>query len=83
MTTESARRFMLRVTHELCESGEDTRIKSLFNAHDSDKDGIIQREEFLQFYENAACNKPSVMYENMLNGYVLPNLVKFEDMYED
>lgn len=54
MTPESATLFIRGATGE--EVGpNDNRITSLFDNYDSDKDGIVLREEFIRFYENC-CN---------------------------
>jgi hypothetical protein len=42
MTPESATRFILGATNEAI-SATDDRIKGLFAAHDSDKDGVLQK----------------------------------------
>lgn len=53
MTPESTTRFILGATDEVC-MPTDNRITGLFDGHDKDKDGKLQREEFILFYENAA-----------------------------
>lgn len=56
MTPQSATRFILGATNEVVVA-EDKRIKDLFDAWDKNKDGVIERHEFLQFYEEASQGK--------------------------
>ena len=53
ITPESAVRFIKGVTGDDVSSSDD-RITKLFHAYDADKDGILKREEFISFYENAS-----------------------------
>ena len=46
MTPQSATRFILGATNEVVAAG-DKRIKDLFDAWDKNKDGVIERYEFL------------------------------------
>ena len=49
MTPESATRFILGATNELIQK-DDGRVIGLFNIYDGNKDGILEREEFVRFY---------------------------------
>ena len=82
MTPESATRFILGATNELIQK-EDGRIIGLFNAYDSDKDGVIERHEFLKFYEDAAREKPDRVFENMKSHFIRGDLLKCSDVYLD
>lgn len=50
---ESAEKFLLSCCGEP-PGPNDTRITGLFTQYDSDKDGRIQLEEFLEFYQIAS-----------------------------
>jgi hypothetical protein len=82
MTPESATRFILGATNELI-TKEDGRITGLFNAYDSDKDGVIERHEFLKFYEDASREKPDRVFENMKSHFIRGDLLKCSDVYLD
>ena len=49
MTPESTVGFILGATWEQV-SPDDNRIKTLFSLYDEDKDGKLQRHEFINFY---------------------------------
>lgn len=50
MTKTTCAKFIKGCTNEPAGENDD-RIVSLFNTYDSNKDGKIEREEFLTFYE--------------------------------
>jgi hypothetical protein len=50
MTPESSVDFILGATWEQV-TADDNRIKTLFSHYDEDKDGKLQRHEFINFYE--------------------------------
>jgi hypothetical protein len=49
MTPESTVGFILGATWEQV-TPDDNRIKTLFSLYDEDKDGKLQRHEFINFY---------------------------------
>lgn len=57
MTPESTTRFILGVTGEICVP-TDYRIKGLFEKYDANNDGVMEREEYLKFYEDSSKEKP-------------------------
>ena len=82
MTPESATRFILGATNEVV-GPEDGRIKGLFDLHDSNKDGVIEREEFLTFYLNATKDKISRVHDNLANHFIRKDFIKMSDLHED
>lgn len=82
MTPESTTRFILGATNEMI-SPEDSRIKGLFDGYDSNKDGRLEREEFIKFYEDASKSKAERVYENMANHFIRKDLVKLSELYEE
>ena len=46
-------------------SVEDIRVKNLMNEKDGNHDGLIEREEFINWYVTAAINKPKLVLENI------------------
>ena len=82
MTPESATRFILGATNEAISSTDD-RIKGLFAAHDSDKDGVLQREEFVKFYTDAAVSRPERVWENIKNHFIRGDLLPYREIHEE
>jgi hypothetical protein len=82
MTPESTTRFILGATHEVV-GPEDGRITGLFNGYDSNKDGILEREEFLTFYETATKDKLERVQDNLSNHFIRKDFVKMSDLYEE
>jgi hypothetical protein len=66
MTPESTTRFILGVTGEFVLQ-TDGRIKILFERYDSNNDGVLERSEFLKFYEDSSREKPNTVYDNLKN----------------
>lgn len=81
MTPESATRFILGATNESVPA-EDGRIKGLFDAHDSNKDGVLERAEFIKFYTDAAHGRPERVWENLKNHYIRGDLLYYSEIYE-
>lgn len=83
MTPESSVRFIKAATGDDVHPGED-RIVKLFHAYDSNKDGVIEREEFIQFYENASRDSKVTVCQNLHNSRVnTDDLRQFNEMYEE
>jgi hypothetical protein len=80
MTPASATRFILGATNELIRP-DDNRIVSLFSGYDGDKDGFMQREEFIKFYEDASLGKAERVFDNIKNHFIRGDLTKFSDLY--
>ena len=83
MTPESAVRFIKGATGDDVSSSDD-RITKLFHAYDADKDGILKREEFISFYENASRDSRLTVCQNLHNNRVsTDDLTRFCEMYEE
>ena len=61
----------------------DERILGVFNQYDLNKDGRIERSEFLQIYENAARSKPETVRENLKAHNVRADLKKLSEIQEE
>ena len=79
MTPQSTTLFIKGATHENV-SAEDGRIKGLFSGYDQNKDGKLERHEFLQFYTEAARDKVDKVYDNLKNHFIRTDLVKLSDV---
>ena len=56
---------------------------SLFATYDSNKDGKIEREEFLTFYESAARGKQETVRENLRSHNIRDDLKKLSEVQEE
>ena len=61
-------------------SVNDERIQSMFKQYDVNNDGRIERQEFLQFYETAARNKPDTVRENLRAHNIRNDLKKLSEI---
>ena len=81
MTPETTTLFIQGATNEVVQP-EDNRIQGLFKSYDFNKDGKIEREEFLNFYADAARDKVDRVYDNLKNHFIRQDLVKLSDVVE-
>lgn len=68
MSPHDCGKFIKAVTGTKDEvTGEDHRIKGLFESHDKNKDGFLEREEFVGFYVECTLKpeKKRVVWENL------------------
>ena len=66
MTPQTCAAFVKDVTNSYENiSFEDERVKSLFKSKDTNNDGFIEREDFVQFYVESTITKPKLVYENL------------------
>ena len=61
MTPELTANFISSCTGEICKS-DDTRIKDVYSKYDTDKDGILTEENFLEFYSQACRERENVVW---------------------
>lgn len=68
MTREDCARFVKAVTNSREDIGvEDQRIRGLFETYDKNKDGLLEREEFVGFYLECSLKpeKKRVVWDNL------------------
>lgn len=82
MTRDSCGLFIRGVTSEPPKM-YDERVDILFKAHDKNKDGLIEREDFLEFYRSASCGKDTTVRENLRHNNIRNDLVKLIDAEQD
>ena len=63
MTTEEAHKFIEEATKEVCHIN-DNRI-ALIMSWDSDSDGKLTREDFLEFYCKSCFSNPELVRRNL------------------
>lgn len=81
MTKESCGLFIRGVTSEPPKV-VDERIDGLFKEHDKNKDGLIEREDFLEFYRSASVGRDGIVRDNLRHNNVRSDLVKLIDVEE-
>jgi len=82
MTRDSCGLFIRGVTSEPPKL-YDERVDILFKAHDKNKDGFIEREDFLEFYRSASCGKDTTVRENLRHNNIRNDLIKLIDAPQD
>ena len=81
MTPETCALFIKGCTGEHPALTDD-RIVTMFNNYDSNKDGCIERHEFLNFYELASRTKGDTVRENMRHHNIRADLKKLSEVKE-
>lgn len=64
MTMKGAADFTSSCTHERCFENDD-RIQTLFNTYDSNHDGRLELDDFLEFYRVRAQSHDHVVWNNL------------------
>lgn len=82
MTKDTCALFIKGCTGEQPAPNDD-RIANLFKTYDSNSDGKIEREEFLNFYETAARSKPETVRENLRSHNIRNDLKKLSEITEE
>ena len=82
MTPESATKFILGATNEVCDA-EDSRITGLFKEYAKKDPASLEREEFFVFYYAAAKAKIERVHDNLRNHFVRTDLKKISDVTEE
>lgn len=82
MTKETCALFIKGCTGEQPQLNDD-RIVALFKTYDVNQDGLIERSEFLTFYETAARSKPDTVRENLKHHNVRADLKKLSEIQEE
>lgn len=58
---------------------DDGRVKGLFDKYDTDRDGYLNVDNFMEFYLEAAQSRAKVVYENLSNLGYRVDLSKLSD----
>ena len=82
MDIEGAISFIKGATGEKSVSQDDNRVINLFT-HDKDKDGLLESEEFQEFYKECILdNKEEIVWENIRNHGFRNDLKKISEVTE-
>ena len=82
MTPEDCVDFIRSCTDDKCKTS-DTRVKNLFNNHDHDNDGKVDKAGFVEFYRLACVKKEEVVRSNILAHNYRNDLKKISDTCEE
>ena len=84
MNLEKCAAMVKAVTNSRADvSVDDSRVVELFNQRDHNRDGLIEREDFVSFYTEATVSKPKLVYENLRAMNVRNDLKMMKDPYYD
>ncbi len=87
MSREDCARFVRSVTGQKDEgiNVEDTRIKNLFEAYDRNRDGFLEREEFVGFYKECSMkpDKRRAVIDNLKSMGIRNDLKRMDEPYEN
>ena len=78
MDKENAAGFIRCCLNDKCQA-EDTRVKELFDKHDTDDDGILTLDDFIKFYYESSVKKPAVVWANLKALNYREDLTKYSD----
>ena len=84
MDNFSVARFITKTTKVSCISSE-SKVSDIIQAYDSNQDGCLDLQDFLQFYYDAASqpgDRRQACFKNMKNLNVRPDLVKLSDVVD-
>ena len=81
MTHQSTTSFIRGCTGEVC-TAADNRITGLFKGHNKAKDDKLLEEEFLNFFLQAANDRPGRVFDNLRLHNIGNDLVRLRDRVE-
>ena len=82
MAPEDCVEFIRSCTDDKCKT-TDGRVKNLFQNHDHDGDGKVDKAGFVEFYRQASLKKEDVVRANILAHNYRNDLKKISDMCEE
>jgi hypothetical protein len=82
MTPETCALFIKGCTNEHPPVTDD-RVVNMFKGYDKNNDGLIEREDFLIFYETASRSKADTVRENLRHHNIRSDLKKLSEVKEE
>jgi hypothetical protein len=82
MTPEDCVEFIRSCTDDKCKTS-DNRVRNLFQNHDHDNDGKVDKDGFVEFYRLACVKKEDVVRSNILAHNYRNDLRKISDMCDE
>lgn len=79
MTPDQTAAFISSCTNDNCKA-DDTRIKEVFLKFDTDKDGFLMEENFLEFYNQACRDKKQVVWSNLQSQFYRRDLKRYDEV---
>lgn len=82
MAPEGCAAFIHSCTNDNCK-GDDRRVKEVFEKWDHDKDGFLVLDNFLDFYQLACNERPSVVWYNLQAHHYRNDLKRHADVEDE
>ena len=82
MSMSDSARFVEASTNDSC-SIQDYRVVDLFYKYDTNKDGVLDLEDFLNFFEDSCKSRESTVWRNLESLRIRPDLKRYEDVKEN
>ena len=70
--------FTSSCTGDSCQAS-DKSIQELFSLYDEDRDGLLTKENFLEFYEKSCQFKPTTVWSNLSSHHYRGDLRRYDD----
>ena len=82
MSPDNCGAFIHSCTNDNCK-GDDKRVKEVFAVNDTDRDGFLTLENFLDFYHAACKARPHVVWTNLAAHHIRNDLKKPSEIEEE
>ena len=82
MSPDGCASFIHSCTNDNCK-GDDRRVKEVFEKWDHDKDGFLLVENFLDFYQLACNERPTVVWYNLQAHHYRNDLKRHSDVEDE
>ena len=82
MNSDGCGAFIHSCTNDNCK-GDDRRVKEVFDKWDTDKDGFLVLDNFLDFYQLACNERPTVVWYNLQAHHYRNDLKRHADVEDE
>ena len=82
MSPDGCAAFIHSCTNDNCQ-GDDRRVKEVFAQYDSDRDGFLTQDNFLEFYYSACKQRSHVVWNNLASHHYRNDLKKPSEIEEE
>jgi len=82
MSPEQCAAFIHSCTGDYCKA-DDKRVKEVFATYDTDRDGFLNQENWLEFYISACRTRPHVVWNNLHSHHYRNDLKKASEVEDE